>query len=174
MKKRKIFSGRGVTSIISQGLRIVGDVRVEDELIVNGEIVGDVVSMDRIVVGVAGVVAGSLLGGELIVNGRVDARVVIVLGKLTIGPHARISGKVFANVVDASHGASLDGNLCLGRSDELPTLAPDSGAEQRAECLRKMVASLDSGCRVDAAALVGDAPGTPPPQAPPERRVMAW
>lgn len=118
-------SSSGGTTLISAGTTIKGDISSNNDLRIDGTIVGNIISNAKIVIGASGVVEGDILGnnadivgktsgtikvkellqlrGECVVNGNIYA------GKLQVEPTATFNGQCHmgANVVDMGNNETL-------------------------------------------------------------------
>lgn len=118
-------SSSGGTTLISAGTTIKGDISSNNDLRIDGTIVGNIISNAKIVIGASGVVEGDILGnnadivgktsgtikvkellqlrGECVVNGNIYA------GKLQVEPTATFNGQCHmgANVVDMGNNDTL-------------------------------------------------------------------
>ncbi len=104
------MSGNDEASLVGGGLRIEGNVVSEGDLLVEGEILGDV-SVRKLTVGPAGLIEGKVVAGEIIVHGR-------------------LAGGVTARTATLYRTAQVDGDV------EYETLSIESGAAFEGRCVR--------------------------------------
>jgi len=95
-----------VPSIISPGLRIVGDLVSEGNVQVDGVIEGDVKGK-TIVIGEGGVVEGKIIGDSVTVAGTVEGTVEGMT--LHIQSTARLTGDIIYEALQVDSGAVVDG-----------------------------------------------------------------
>ncbi|TVS17501.1 MAG: polymer-forming cytoskeletal protein [Gammaproteobacteria bacterium] len=139
--------GKGAT-LIAANTRIEGDVHFLDQLLVNGEINGNVHadsdSDAGLTVSAKGSVNGEIRVPNVVINGH-------VVGDIHAGKHvelaaeARVEGSVYYNLIEMVMGARVDGNLVYTPSGEEqakrptaiggrePPMGADRGNDESAE-----------------------------------------
>jgi cytoskeletal protein CcmA (bactofilin family) len=116
-----------IRSLIGEGARIEGDVRFDDGLRVDGEVVGNIVAADElksmVVISEHGKVQGEVHAGHVIVNGEVRGNVE-ASELLELQPKARIYGDVSYKTLEMHQGAQVKGKLSplSGAPDTQPAL----------------------------------------------------
>ncbi|HEX7688683.1 MAG TPA: polymer-forming cytoskeletal protein [Burkholderiaceae bacterium] len=102
-----------IRSLIGEGTVVQGELRFDQGLRIDGEVVGDVVaseSQSLLVISENARVQGKVLAGHVIINGKVDGPVVATQ-LLELQPKARIVGDVHYEALEMHQGATIDGEL---------------------------------------------------------------
>lgn len=101
-------------TLISAGTEILGDIRFTGELIIEGQLVGNIVADDdsEAVLRIAdqGKVDGNISVPVAIVNGSVNGD-VRASKQLELGARARVSGTVYYQLLEMVMGARVNGSL---------------------------------------------------------------
>ena len=105
--RRPAPSGRVMTSIISNGVRIVGTVEAEGaELQVDGEIDGNLRG-GSVTIGDTGMVKGDIVAENVLVNGRVEGSVRA--RKVQLARNAHVLGDITHQSLSVEMGAVFEG-----------------------------------------------------------------
>lgn len=95
-------------SVISEGFDFTGEIKTSGSLTVEGSIVGKV-SVDHLIVGVSGVVDGTVQANSITIKGRLSGEVtcseIIVCGRSTV------DGKLTYSSITIQRGGSIKGDL---------------------------------------------------------------
>ena len=114
-----------IKSLIAHGSRIDGDLKFNDGLRIDGEVVGNVSSSadspSILVISEAAVVQGEIRAAHVIINGTVRGP-VHASDLLELQPKARIEGDVFYKALEMHQGAVISGQLRPMDGDEKPLL----------------------------------------------------
>jgi Integral membrane protein CcmA involved in cell shape determination len=114
-----------IKSLIAQGSRIEGNMRFNEGLRVDGEVIGNAIaSADQpsiLVISEAAVVQGDVHADHVIINGTVRGA-VHARELLELQPKARIEGDVFYKALEMHQGAMIAGQLKPLDGDEKPLL----------------------------------------------------
>lgn len=105
--------GKGAT-LIASNTRIEGDVHFSDQLLVNGEVRGNILADGEsdagLTVSAKGVVHGEIRVPNVVINGRVQGDVHA--GKhIELAADARVEGNVHYHLIEMVMGARVDGSL---------------------------------------------------------------
>lgn len=122
------MSERTEASLVGEGLRIEGNVDSEGDLMVEGEIQGDV-TVRKLTVGQGGHVEGKIAAEEIMVHGRVTGGIAARVA--TLCKTARVDGDVEYESLSIENGAEFEGR-CTRRSGKArgavqPTLIEAAG-----------------------------------------------
>lgn len=98
-------------SYVGPNLRFTGDIRVDEGLVIEGEIEGTIVSEDKtLTVGKQGRVHGEIRGNTVEVRGRVDGE---IYGHTLVHLHstALVEGSVYCRRIVMDEGGVLNGSV---------------------------------------------------------------
>ncbi|MEX2616609.1 MAG: polymer-forming cytoskeletal protein [Alphaproteobacteria bacterium] len=105
-----------IPSILSEGIRIHGDIRTEGDIQLDGVIDGDIATA-TLTVGAAAVVNGGITGETIRISGTVNGTITAATVELTAT--ARVTGDIFHESLSVEAGAHIEG-LCKHTSPEQP------------------------------------------------------
>lgn len=120
--KEAAVPGKGAT-LIANNTRLVGDVHFSDQLLVNGEIHGNVFAEQDsdagLTVSAKGTVEGEIRVPNVVINGRVKGD--IHAGKhVELAAEARVEGNVYYHLIEMVMGARVDGSLVYTPPGDAP------------------------------------------------------
>lgn len=107
-------------SFVGDGLRIEGSIESEGDLLVEGEIQGDV-TIRKLTIGQGGHVEGKITAAEVLVHGRVTGG--IAAQSATLCKTARVEGDVEYGSLSIENGAEFEGR-CTRRAGAARGAAP--------------------------------------------------
>ncbi len=114
-----------IRTLIGDGSTIRGELRFEDGLRIDGEVIGDVVADGErrsiLVVSEKARVTGRIKAGHIIINGTVVGPVTAD-DLLELQPKAQITGDVTYEVLEMHQGATVRGELRPLQEAEKPAL----------------------------------------------------
>lgn len=110
---------------IRHGSVISGNMKSEHSIRVDGNVTGDLVSNEKIIIGNHGEIGGNLSGADITVDGYVNGD-VLANGHLHISQVGKIYGKIFAKQISVENGAELNGKVTVGKDVEIPELNTSS------------------------------------------------
>ncbi len=119
---------RGAPSIISANLHIVGNLKTEGEIQVDGIIDGDVTAQS-LTVGAHARIAGELVADDIIVHGQISGK--ITARQVRLVKTAKVVGDIVHEVLAIEAGAHIEGQLRRideekSRRDEEPRRKPEA------------------------------------------------
>lgn len=118
--------GKGAT-LIAANTRIEGDVHFLDQLLVNGEINGNVCaepdSDAGLTVSAKGSVNGEIRAPNVVINGRVVGD-IHASKHVELAAEARVEGSVYYNLIEMVIGARVDGSLIYTPNGDEPAKRP--------------------------------------------------
>lgn len=120
--KDNAMPGKGAT-LIANNTRLEGDIHFSDQLLVNGEIKGNVYAEQDsdagLTVSAKGSVVGEIRVPNVVINGRVKGD--IHAGKhVELAAEARVEGNVYYHLIEMVVGARVDGSLVYTPPGEQP------------------------------------------------------
>src|SRR5262245_53508927 len=101
-----MFASKGKTTIIAEGLRIIGSVSADGAVQVNGQIDGDL-NCTSITVSPKALINGAIKARSVVVNGKVDGP--ISGEEVVLKPHAFLTGDIQAQSLSIERGAHFEG-----------------------------------------------------------------
>ncbi len=110
MAKSKIEKG---VTLVAANTEVQGNISFEDQLYVNGKVVGNVVSdheSSTVVVSDEGVLHGEIHVPNVVINGRVSGD-VYASNRLELAKNAHVTGNLYYNLVEMHLGARVEGQL---------------------------------------------------------------
>ena len=115
-----------IRSLIGEGTVVQGELRFDQGLRIDGEVIGDVVASEStslLVISENARVQGKVMAGHVIINGQVQGPVVATL-LLELQPKARIVGDVRYESLEMHQGATIDGVMKHVTSTEVEAERP--------------------------------------------------
>ena len=111
--------GRGgeLNTIVGKGSKINGDMRVQNSLRIDGNVIGNIDTTDTIVVGKEGIVEGKVKAKHVLLAGVVKGN-VMASGKVFLESTASVFGDVKASKLVVDEGAVFDGK-CIMKEDSV-------------------------------------------------------
>ena len=104
------FSGR--TSVIAAGAELIGDMRFQGAVQVDGRLSGNLLATEGLVrVSVEGQVQGEIGAPHVILDGEVIGD-VYASEHLELGARARVRGNLHYGLMEIAMGAQIEGRLC--------------------------------------------------------------
>jgi cytoskeletal protein CcmA (bactofilin family) len=120
---------------IGASMRIKGDIRTHEELLIDGEVEGSVESHSVLTVGANGKVRANIKAREVIVFGKVQGNVEVV-EKIAIREQGSLVGDIKTAGISIDDGAYFKGCIDIVRPEPKLTTKPvksEAHAEARAE-----------------------------------------
>lgn len=118
--------GKGAT-LIAANTRIEGDVHFSDQLLVNGEIHGNVCAEPEsdagLTVSAKGSVSGEIRVPNVVINGRVVGD-IYASKHVELAAEARVEGNVYYHLIEMVMGARVDGSLVYTPNGEKAASQP--------------------------------------------------
>jgi len=114
----------GKTSVIASGAELVGELRFQGAVQVDGRLCGNLLTSEGLVrISVEGVVEGEIRAPHVILDGEVIGD-VYASEHLELGARARVRGNLHYALMEMAMGAQIEGRLChleTQRPLELPS-----------------------------------------------------
>ncbi|GHG22302.1 MULTISPECIES: bactofilin family protein [Paracoccus] len=99
---------RNAPSILSPDLTVVGNIRTEGDIQIEGTVEGDI-RAHQLVIGETATIRGEIVGDEVVVNGRVVGRVRGL--KVRLSASARVEGDIIHKTIAIESGAHFEGSV---------------------------------------------------------------
>ncbi|MEE4299830.1 MAG: polymer-forming cytoskeletal protein [Pseudomonadales bacterium] len=120
--KEAAVPGKGAT-LIANNTRLEGDIHFSDQLLVNGEVHGNVHAKDDsdagLTVSAKGSVVGEIRVPNVVVNGQVKGD-IYASKHVELAAEARVEGNVYYHLIEMVMGARVDGSLVYSPPGEEP------------------------------------------------------
>ncbi len=105
--------GSSKTSVIAKGTVIEGSFNANDNLRIDGTIIGSVNCQKRLVIGATGFVKGKVEAAEISIEGKVEGEVTSQ-GMARLGGNSRFEGLLIARQMEINEGAVFNGDFQVG------------------------------------------------------------
>ncbi len=104
----------GKTSVIAHGTVINGNFKANDNLRIDGTIIGDLQCDKRLVIGSTGYIKGKIIAAEISVEGKIEGEATS-RGIATLGPKSNYTGILNAVRLEIAEGAIFNGDFKISR-----------------------------------------------------------
>lgn len=119
-------AGNGTRTIIDKGTSITGDIATHGNLLIDGELTGDINSEAKVVLGEGSRVYGHLVAKSAVVEGEIKGN-IYVSEQLTLKEKAVVHGDIFVLKMHMEPGAKLNGKCIIGQAPKMPQASLSSG-----------------------------------------------
>lgn len=99
---------RGTPSVLSADLTVIGNIKTQGDVQIEGEVEGDI-RAHHLTVGESATIRGEVVAEEVIVNGRVIGRVRGL--KVRLSTTARVEGDIIHKTIAIEAGAHFEGSV---------------------------------------------------------------
>lgn len=107
------FGGREGGTVIAHGVRVEGDFSSEGDVVIEGEVHGNVVIAGMLTVGAQARLKADVSAEQAMIAGVVDGNTVIK-GHLDLKATAKMTGDLICETVAIESGATLNGKVAVG------------------------------------------------------------
>ncbi len=145
--------GMNITAYFAEGLQFEGTVRFNDTVRIDGEIKGEIVSENTVVVGETGAIEAAIRSKNVIIGGAV-AGDVVASRQLVLKGSARLKGNVETPSLVVEKGAVFNGRMKMVR--------PEMQAQAKARRQARTEERAETPARDAAKARDRRAPAPPP------------
>ncbi|HEU4574385.1 MAG TPA: polymer-forming cytoskeletal protein [Chitinophagaceae bacterium] len=112
MSTEKSTNGNGAT-LIGAGTTVKGDISSNNDLRIDGTIIGNIRSSSKIIVGTSGVVEGDIEGNQADIVGKVSGNIK-VKDLLQLRGDCNVSGNLYAGKLQVEPTATFNGQCHMG------------------------------------------------------------
>ncbi|MCY1721697.1 polymer-forming cytoskeletal protein [Prolixibacteraceae bacterium Z1-6] len=102
-------------NIISEGTSIKGDINANSDTRIDGELIGNITSKGKLVVGPKGTIAGEIKCTNVEVSGLIKGKVTVA-ELLIMKSSSKIEGDIIAGKLSVEPGADFTGTCAMGGS----------------------------------------------------------
>lgn len=113
-------------NVIVQGTKILGDILTEANIRIDGEVLGNVTSASKVVIGQGGKIKGNLKCTDADIEGNIDG-MLSVENLLTLRANALVLGEITTARIAIEEGAQFSGNCVMQNAET--RLRPYSNTE---------------------------------------------
>jgi cytoskeletal protein CcmA (bactofilin family) len=110
-------------SLVSENIKIEGELSGEENILINGRVIGSIKLNGDIVIGSTGVVEADIDGNTIIIQGEVKGN-VIARSHLEIQSTGKMIGDISARSIDIKEGSTFEGRSHMIKTDRSATVAP--------------------------------------------------
>lgn len=111
-----------------EGTSVRGDIKTDSNFRLDGELVGTLNTLGKLVVGPSGKIEGEIVCGNADIEGEVVGNIKVE-GLLFLKSTARINGNISAQKIGIENGAEFNGNCFMGVNVPVVEPAPIQAAE---------------------------------------------
>jgi|ERR1022692_629773 cytoskeletal protein CcmA (bactofilin family) len=130
---------RPVGSVFGPSLRFKGELRADEDFVMQGRIEGSIHHTQNLTIGTDGVVKGDSRARNIIVDGTIEGD-LYALESISIRPTAKVQGNLMAPRVSIADGASFNGKIDMATAARAARSIADRHATPPQD-----TASLDDG-----------------------------
>lgn len=111
MKKKgnTSFESPDRLNVIVEGSKVIGDMIIESNLRIDGEVLGNVTSASKVVIGENGIIKGNLMCSDADIEGKVTG-VIKIDGLLALRSKAIVDGEITTSKLEVEEGAQFSGS----------------------------------------------------------------
>jgi cytoskeletal protein CcmA (bactofilin family) len=113
---RATGDGIGAVAAIGPSMRITGEIRTEEDLVVDGEVEGSVESQSLVTVGPKGKVRANIKAREVVIYGDVKGNIEVT-DKIAIREQGSLVGDVKSAGISIDDGAYFKGSIDIMRPE---------------------------------------------------------
>ncbi|MFQ5689006.1 MAG: polymer-forming cytoskeletal protein [Gemmatimonadota bacterium] len=121
-----------VVSVVGPGMEIVGDVKSDGTIRVEGRVEGCIRAAKSVVIGKDGVVAGDIETQDVVVAGEVTGTVTGE-SRVELQETCRIEGDIRSRRIKLDEGGKVEGRLHMGSEAFAPTRRPGGDAPKASQ-----------------------------------------
>lgn len=120
---------------VKMGSVITGNMKSKHSIRVDGHVTGDLISEEKVIIGIHGEIGGNLHGADITIEGYVNGD-VLTKGSLHVASKAVVLGRIFSKEISIEKGAELNGQVNVGVAVEIPEL--DAQAPPKEKTIKKI------------------------------------
>jgi cytoskeletal protein CcmA (bactofilin family) len=110
-------------SLVSENIMIEGELSGEENILINGRVIGSIKLNGDIVIGSTGVVEADIDGNTVIIQGKVKGN-VIARNHLEIQSSGKMIGDISARSIDIKEGSTFEGRSHMIKTNRSQTASP--------------------------------------------------
>lgn len=106
-------STRAASTIIAKGVKVDGDFASEGDVVIDGEVKGNLSATGQITVGPDAIIRADVKAGSAVVSGTIEGNLTVEK-RLDLKSTAKIKGDLVSETLSVESGARIDGKLTIG------------------------------------------------------------
>lgn len=114
-KEKNQFESPERLNRLVEGAKVIGDLIADSNLRIDGEIVGNISTSSKVVVGENGIIKGNLVCLEADIEGVLDGK-IDVEGLLTLRSKCKVTGDIQTGKLSVEEGAVFLGKCNMGKT----------------------------------------------------------
>ncbi|HQV61692.1 MAG TPA: polymer-forming cytoskeletal protein [Chitinophagaceae bacterium] len=111
--QQPVTNGNGGATLISSGTILKGDISSNNDLRIDGTVIGNVNSSAKIIVGTSGVVEGDIAGNQADITGKVSGN-IRAKELLQLRGECLVTGNLYAGKLQVEPSATFNGQCHMG------------------------------------------------------------
>ncbi|MFL9485229.1 polymer-forming cytoskeletal protein [Chitinophagaceae bacterium LWZ2-11] len=129
----------GKTSLIAKGMVITGDIATENDVRIDGKLIGNIKSTARVVIGNDGRVEGNIFAFEANITGSVKGNITTT-ELVTLRDTAVVEGDMQASKINIEPSASYNGNCRMLHEEPTQIVAMKKEKNDKKQVLAEAIA----------------------------------
>ncbi|HBP00489.1 MAG: hypothetical protein UU48_C0005G0008 [Candidatus Uhrbacteria bacterium GW2011_GWF2_41_16] len=109
-------SNHGGETIIAQGVKVEGDFTSDGNVVIEGEVTGNVQTSQHLHVGTSAKIRADVVAQDAVIAGEVRGN-LSVTGKLDLLETSRVYGDISVHILSVAAGAQVNGKLTMSETD---------------------------------------------------------
>jgi cytoskeletal protein CcmA (bactofilin family) len=118
-KKNVAIDLQTISTLISEGCIIDGNVKAPAFARIDGQLKGDVIVEEGLILGEKGSILGNVITKELVVYGTITGNLQV--SSLEIKKTGRVNGEIKTQTLSVENGAIYNGSLSMSQTNKLDT-----------------------------------------------------
>lgn len=111
--QQPVTNGNGGATLISSGTILKGDISSNNDLRIDGTVIGNVNSAAKIIIGTSGVVEGDITGNQADITGKVSGN-IRAKELLQLRGDCLVTGNLYAGKLQVEPSATFNGQCHMG------------------------------------------------------------
>jgi len=111
--QQPVTNGNGGATLISSGTILKGDISSNNDLRIDGTVIGNVNSSAKIIIGTSGVVEGDIAGNQADITGKVSGN-IRAKELLQLRGECLVTGNLYAGKLQVEPSATFNGQCHMG------------------------------------------------------------
>src|ERR1700761_6828806 len=121
-KKEKVaLDMQSISTLISEGCIFDGNLKAPAFARIDGQITGDVIVDEGLILGEAGSILGNVITKEMVIYGQITGN--IQTNSLEIKATGKVTGEIRTQNLQVEHGAVYNGSLSMTQTHQIPSSA---------------------------------------------------